>query len=154
MKSKVGATDDKSVAVVGGVPAYKEDFERVARARETGEILESDYVISLPYFNEADFWCFAGTVELTPTIRLGDCLAMKRLNTWREYLPADIICGVVMKEHVMIRRLRNIADDKEHVLLLPVDDLNTTDGETVPKELIVDLYQVVGSIRNYKTMIK
>ena len=154
MKTKVGAADNKSVAAVGGVPAYKEDFERVARAREAGEVLESDYTISLPYFNDADFWCFAGTTELLPTIRLGDCLAMKRLVTWREYFPADIICGVVMKEHTVIRRLRNIAGDKEHVMLLPVDDLNATDGETVPKGLIVELYQVVGSIRNYKTMIK
>ena len=154
MKTKVGATDEKSVAAVGGVLAYKDDFERVARAREAGEVLEPDYTISLPYFNDADFWCFAGTTELAPTIRLGDCLAMKQLTTWREYFPNDIICGVVMKEHTVIRRLRNITGDKEHVMMLPVDDLNSTDGETVPKDLIVDLYQVVGSIRNYKTMIK
>ena len=154
MKTKVGATDEKSVAAVGGVLAYKDDFERVARAREAGEVLEPDYTISLPYFNDADFWCFAGTTELAPTIRLGDCLAMKQLTTWREYFPADIICGVVMKEHTVIRRLRNIAGDKEHVMLLPVGDLNATDGETVPKGLIVELYQVVGSIRNYKTMIR
>lgn len=154
MKTKVGATDEKSVAAMGGVLAYKEDFERVARARETGEVLEPDYTISLPYFNDADFWCFAGTTEMAPTIRLGDCLAMKQLTTWREYFPNDIICGVVMKEHTVIRRLRNITGDKEHVMMLPVGDMNAVDGETVPKELIVDLYQVVGSIRNYKTMIR
>lgn len=154
MKTKVGATDEKSVAAVGGVLAYKDDFERVARAREAGEVLEPDYTISLPYFNDADFWCFAGTTELAPTIRLGDCLAMKQLTTWREYFPNDIICGVVMKEHTVIRRLRNITGDKEHVMMLPVGDMNAVDGETVPKDIVVNLYQVVGSIRNYKTMIK
>ena len=154
MKTKVGATDEKSVAAVGGVLAYKDDFERVARAREAGEVLEPDYTISLPYFNDADFWCFAGTTELAPTIRLGDCLAMKQLTTWREYFPNDIICGVVMKEHTVIRRLRNITGDKEHVMMLPVGDMNAVDGETVPKEIVVNLYQVVGSIRNYKTMIR
>lgn len=154
MKTKVGATDEKSVATVGGVLAYKDDFERVARAREAGEVLEPDYTISLPYFNDADFWCFAGTTELAPTIRLGDCLAMKQLTTWREYFPNDIICGVVMKEHTVIRRLRNITGDKEHVMMLPVGDMNAVDGETVPKEIVVNLYQVVGSIRNYKTMIR
>ena len=154
MKTKVGATDEKSVAAVGGVLAYKDDFERVARAREAGEVLEPDYTISLPYFNDADFWCFAGTTELAPTIRLGDCLAMKQLTTWREYFPNDIICGVVMKEHTVIRRLRNITGDKEHVMMLPVGDMNAVDGETIPKDIVVNLYQVVGSIRNYKTMIK
>lgn len=154
MKTKVGVTDEKSVAAVGGVLAYKDDFERVARAREAGEVLEPDYTISLPYFNDADFWCFAGTTELAPTIRLGDCLAMKQLTTWREYFPNDIICGVVMKEHTVIRRLRNITGDKEHVMMLPVGDMNAVDGETVPKDIVVNLYQVVGSIRNYKTMIK
>lgn len=154
MKTKVGATDEKSVAAVGGVLAYKDDFERVARAREAGEVLEPDYTISLPYFNDADFWCFAGTTELAPTIRLGDCLAMKQLTTWREYFPNDIICGVVMKEHTVIRRLRNITGDKEHVMMLPVGDMNAVDGETVPKDIVVNLYQVVGSIRNYKTMIR
>ncbi|MBO5631434.1 MAG: hypothetical protein J5965_20395 [Aeriscardovia sp.] len=154
MKTKVGATDDKTVAAVGGVLAYRDDFDRVVRAKETGEVLEPDYTISLPYFNDADFWCFAGTTELAPTIWLGDCLAMKRLSTWREYLPKDTICGVVMKEHTMIRRLRSVEGDKEHVLLLPVGDMNATDGETVAKDLIVDLYQVVGSIRNYKSMIR
>lgn len=154
MKTKVGATDEKSVAAVGGVLAYKDDFERVARAREAGEVLEPDYTISLPYFNDADFWCFAGTTELAPTIRLGDCLAMKQLTSWREYFPNDIICGVVMKEHTVIRRLRNITGDKEHVMMLPVGDMNAVDGETVPKDIVVNLYQVVGSIRNYKTMIK
>ena len=154
MKTKVGATDEKSVAAVGGVLAYKDDFERVARAREAGEVLDPDYTISLPYFNDADFWCFAGTTELAPTIRLGDCLAMKQLTTWREYFPNDIICGVVMKEHTVIRRLRNITGDKEHVMMLPVGDMNAVDGETVPKDIVVNLYQVVGSIRNYKTMIK
>ena len=154
MKTKVGATDEKSVAAVGGVLAYKDDFERVARAREAGEVLEPDYTISLPYFNDADFWCFAGTTELAPTIRLGDCLAMKQLTTWREYFPNDIICGVVMKEHTVIRRLRNITGDKEHVMMLPVGDMNAVDGETVPKDIVVNLYQVVGSIRHYKTMIK
>lgn len=154
MKTKVGATDEKSVAAVGGVQAYKDDFERVARAREAGEVLEPDYTISLPYFNDADFWCFAGTTELAPTIRLGDCLAMKQLTTWREYFPNDIICGVVMKEHTVIRRLRNITGDKEHVMMLPVGDMNAVDGETVPKDIVVNLYQVVGSIRNYKTMIR
>ena len=154
MKTKVGATDEKSVAAVGGVLAYKDDFERVARAREAGEVLEPDYTISLPYFNDADFWCFAGTTELAPTIRLGDCLAMKQLTTWREYFPNDIICGVVMKEHTVIRRLRNITGDKEHVMMLPVGDMNAVDGETVPKDIVVNLYQIVGSIRNYKTMIR
>ena len=154
MKTKVGATDEKSVAAVGGVLAYKDDFERVARAREAGEVLDPDYTISLPYFNDADFWCFAGTTELAPTIRLGDCLAMKQLTTWREYFPNDIICGVVMKEHTVIRRLRNITGDKEHVMMLPVGDMNAVDGETVPKDIVVNLYQVVGSIRNYKTMIR
>ena len=154
MKTKVGATDEKSVVAVGGVLAYKDDFERVARAREAGEVLEPDYTISLPYFNDADFWCFAGTTELAPTIRLGDCLAMKQLTTWREYFPNDIICGVVMKEHTVIRRLRNITGDKEHVMMLPVGDMNAVDGETVPKDIVVNLYQVVGSIRNYKTMIR
>ena len=59
-----------------------------------------------------------------------------------------------MKEHTMIRRMRNAAGDKEHVVMLPVSDLDAVDGETVAKDLIVDLYQVVGSIRNFKTMIK
>ncbi len=154
MKTKVGATDDKAVAAVGGVPSYRDDFEQVVRAKEAGQMLEPSYYISLPYFMDADFWCFASTSELAPTIRLGDCLAMKHLTAWREYFPNDIICGVVMKEHTMIRRLRNVAGDKEHVMLLPVDDLSAVDGETVAKNLIVDLYQVVGSIRNYKTMIK
>ena len=154
MKNKIGAADEKSVAAVGGVPAYKEDFERVARAREKGEVLDPDYTISLPYFNDADFWCFAGTTELLPNIRLGDCLAMKRLTAWKDYFPSDIICGVVMKDFAMIRRLRSISGDKEHVMLLPVGDLGTAEGETVPKDIIVELYQVVGSIRNYKTMMK
>lgn len=154
MKTMVGATDNKSAASVGGVLSYRDDFEHIVRAKERGDVLEPNYTISLPYFNDADFWCFASTSELAPTIRLGDCLAMKRLTTWREYFPNDIICGVVMKEHTMIRRMRNAAGDKEHVVMLPVSNLDAVDGETVAKDLIVDLYQVVGSIRNFKTMIK
>lgn len=154
MKSKVGAADNQSAVAVGGVPSYNADFERVVRAKESGEMLEPAYTIALPYFNDADFWCFASTTELAPTIRLGDCLAMKQLTTWREYIPNDIICGVVMKDHVVIRRLRAVAGNKEQILLLPVGDLDAVEGETIPKDLVTDLYQVVGSIRNYKNLIK
>lgn len=154
MKSKVGAADNQSAVTVGGVPAYNADFERVVRAKESGEMLEPAYTIALPYFNDADFWCFASSTELAPNIRLGDCLAMKKLTTWREYFPNDIICGVVMKDHVVIRRLRSVATDENKVMLLPVGDLDAVEGEVVPKDLVTDLYQVVGSIRNYKNIIK
>ena len=59
-----------------------------------------------------------------------------------------------MKDHVVIRRLRAVAGNKEQIMLLSVGDLNTVEGETVPKDLVLDLYQVVGSIRNYKTLIR
>ena len=154
MKSKVGAADSQSAVTVGGVPAYNADFERVVRAKEAGEMMEPAYTISLPYFNDADFWCFASSMEYAPNIRLGDCLAMKKLTIWREYFPNDIVCGVVMKDHVVIRRLRAVTGNKEQIMLLSVGDLNTVEGETVPKDLVLDLYQVVGSIRNYKTLIK
>jgi len=154
MKSKVGAADSQSAVAFGGVPSYNADFERVVRAKEAGEMMEPAYTISLPYFNDADFWCFASTTELAPNIRLGDCLAMKKLTTWREYFPNDIICGVVMRDHVVIRRLRSVVTDETKVMLLPVDDLNAVEGEIISKNLVTDLYQVVGSIRNYKTLIR
>jgi hypothetical protein len=35
-----------------------------------------------------------------------------------------------------------------------VGDLDAVEGEAIPKDLVTDLYQVVGSIRNYKNIIK
>jgi len=74
---------------------YNTDFELCLS--NDGQPITTGCVIpiSLPMAGDFDFMCINNDKSLAPIIMPGDVIALKKLATWKTYIPGDFICVVV-----------------------------------------------------------
>ena len=76
----------------------------------------------------------------------GDIIALKKLSTWKEYIPGDFICVVVTSEHKVLRKVAVTQDDEQSISFTQMVDGKPVESR-IPKDIIIEIYHVVGHFR-------
>ena len=75
-----------------------------------------------------------------------DIIALKRLSSWKEYIPGDFICVVVTSEYKVLRKVSVTQPDEQSINFTQMVD-GTPVESSIPKDIIVEIYKVVGNYR-------
>jgi len=81
-----------------------------------------------------------------PFIMPADIIALKRLSSWKEYIPGDFICVVVTSEYKVLRKVSVTQPDEQSINFTQMVD-GTPVESSIPKDIIVEIYKVVGNYR-------
>ena len=95
---------------------------------------------------DIDFWCINNDKSLVPSILQGDVIALKRLSSWKEYIPGEFICVVVTADYKVLRKVAVTQDDENSICFVQMVDGNPVESH-IPKDIIVEIYKVVGNYR-------
>ena len=95
---------------------------------------------------DLDFWSVNTDKSLAPVIMSGDVIALKKLSTWKEYIPGDFICLVVTSEYKVLRKVSVTQNDDQSISFIQMVDGTPVESK-IPKDIITDIYKVVGNYR-------
>ena len=125
---------------------YNTDFELCLS--NDGQPITTGCVIpiSLPMAGDFDFMCINNDKSLAPIIMPGDVIALKKLATWKTYIPGDFICVVVTSEYKVLRKVSVTQPDEQSINFTQMVD-GTPEESSIPKDIIVEIYKVVGNYR-------
>ena len=125
---------------------YNTDFELCLS--NDGQPITTGCVIpiSLPMAGDFDFMCINNDKSLAPIIMPGDVIALKKLATWKTYIPGDFICVVVTSEYKVLRKVSVTQPDEQSINFTQMVD-GTPVESSIPKDIIVEIYKVVGNYR-------
>ena len=96
---------------------------------------------------DIDFWCINNDRSLLPDILQGDVIALKKLSSWREYIPGEFICVVVTTDYKILRRVAVTQDDENSINFVQMVEGKPVVSK-IPKDIIVEIYKVVGNYRS------
>ena len=99
-----------------------------------------------PPAGDIDLWCINGDKSLEPVIMQGDTIALKKVNTWKTYIPGDLICIVVTNEFKVLRKVSVTQADDQSITFIQMVDGKPIESK-ISKDIIVEIYQVVGHFR-------
>ena len=125
---------------------YNTDFETCLDS--TGQPVPSgnEIPVAFPMAGDFDFMCFNNGNSLSPVIMPGDFIALKKLTTWKTYIPGDVICVVITKEHKVLRKVSVVQDDDQSISFTQMVDGKPVESK-IPKDIILEIYKVVGNYR-------
>ena len=95
---------------------------------------------------DIDLWCINGDKSLEPVIMQGDTIALKKVNTWKTYIPGDLICIVVTNEFKVLRKVSVTQADDQSITFIQMVDGKPVESK-ISKDIIVEIYHVVGHFR-------
>ena len=125
---------------------YNTDFESCLDSNGQPVICGTEVPVSFPMAGDFDFMCFNNGNSLAPVIMPGDFIALKKLTSWKTYIPGDIICVVITNEYKMLRKVSVTQDDDENITFTQMVDGKPVDSK-IPKDIIIEIYKVVGNYR-------
>lgn len=96
--------------------------------------------------NERLFYNTDFDKSLAPIIMPGDVIALKKLATWKTYIPGDFICVVVTSEYKVLRKASVTQPDEQSINFTQMVD-DTPVESSILKDIIVEIYKVVGNYR-------
>ncbi len=79
-------------------------------------------------------------------LQIYDVIALKKLATWKTYIPGDFICVVVTSEYKVLRKVSVSQPDEQSINFTQMVD-GTPVESSIPKDIIVEIYKVVGNYR-------
>ena len=125
---------------------YKADFNTCIDNKGQPIPTMSSMPLVFPLAGDVDFWCVNNDKSLIPEIILGDIVALKRLTTWKKYIPGGLTCVVVTSEYTMLRKGSVSQPDEESVNFTQFEEGKPIES-SVPKDIILEIYKVVGIFR-------
>ena len=93
-----------------------------------------------------DFWCINYDLSLYPEIDSGDCIALKRLDGWKDYIPGNFNCVVVTGKYKVLRKVAVTQSDNDSITFVQMVNGSPTES-SIPKNIIIEIYKVEGIIR-------
>lgn len=127
-----------------GRPYYAVDFAAGFDILENDQTNTPSYYINFPPYNDCDCWCNARGNSMDPTISSGDLIAMKRIHDFR-YLINGEIYGIVTSNG--LRTIKRVRDNGRTLTLIP--DNKEIPEQTIPKEIITNVFIIKGSIKQF-----
>ena len=128
-----------------GKPFFPGDFVACINSKGEPEFTGEEKTIAFP-LADIDFWCINNDKSLLPIILQGDVIALKKLSSWRDYIPGEFICVVVTADYKVLRKVAVTQDDENSIRFIQVVDGNPVESN-IPKDIIIEIYKVVGNYR-------
>ena len=153
MKSDSAKTNTAAVPNANGIPCYRHDIEDLLLSMERGEAVLPESYIYPQECKAAEFWCHIHRANAIPFFVPGDRVAVKKRNDWMLYLPSGTVCCLVMSDGIVLRRVRKVPGDDQHLEAFFVNDLENKNGEKVPIELIKSVYEILYLFRDIKPFV-
>ena len=95
-----------------------------------------------------NFMCINNDKSLAPIIMPGDVIALKKLATWKTYIPGDFICVVVTSEYKVLRKVSVTQPDEQNITFTQMVEGKPVESK-VPKDIIVEIYAIVCNLHRY-----
>ena len=116
-----------------------------------GQLVPSRNAIPIvfPIVGDVDFWCVNYDKSLIPIIDPEDVIALKKLDSWKEYIPGNFICIFVTKSYKILRKVAIQQGDDQFVSVIQLDDDGTSAVSRIPKSVILEVYRVVGNLHRF-----
>jgi hypothetical protein len=125
---------------------YNTDFDSCLDSNGQPISTGKETPVSFPMAGDFDFMCINTDKSLAPFIMPADIIALKRLSSWKEYIPGDFICVVVTSEYKVLRKVSVTQPDEQSINFTQMVD-GTPVESSIPKDIIVEIYKVVGNYR-------
>lgn len=131
-----------------GVPYYDVDFYGGFDFAFNDQTIQPAFMIDYAPYNDCDAWINVSGKSMSPFISHGDIAALKKLNTWQEFIPFGEIYAVLTEEHKTIK-IVTAGKDEDHLTLVPYNKSREFVEQQIPKKLIHQMYRVKGSIKKF-----
>ena len=131
-----------------GVPYYDVDFYGGFDFAFNDQTILPAFFIDYAPYNDCDAWINVSGKSMSPFISHGDIAALKKLNSWREFIPFGEIYAVLTDEHKTIK-IVTAGKDEYHLTLVPYNKGREFVEQQIPKKLIHQMYRVKGSIKKF-----
>ena len=141
----------KSPAVISkhqGAPYYDVDFIGGFDLVFNEQSIKPSFYIDYPPYNDADAWINVTGKSMSPFISHGDIAAIKRIESWKDFLPFGEIYAVITDEHRTIKIVTQ-GKDEDHFTLVPYNKSKEFVEQQIPKKLINNVYRVKGTIKKF-----
>lgn len=125
---------------------YNTDFKKCLDSKGEPISTATSTPILFPPAGDIDFWCINGDKSLEPVIMQGDTIALKKVNTWKTYIPGDLICIIVTSEFKVLRKVSVTQADEQSITFIQMVDGKPVESK-ISKDIIIEIYQVVGHFR-------
>ena len=125
---------------------YNTDFDSCLDSNGQPIPTGKETLVSFPMAGDFDFMCINNDKSLAPIIMPGDVIALKKLATWKTYIPGDFVCVVVTSEYKVLRKVSVTQSDEQSINFTQMVD-GTPVESSIPKDIIVEIYKVVGNYR-------
>ena len=125
---------------------YNTDFESCLDSDGQPISTGNEIAMSFPMAGDFDFMCINTDKSLAPIIMPADIIALKKYATWEKYIPGDFICIVVTSEYKVLRKVSVTQPDEQSINFTQMVD-GTPVESSIPKDIIVEIYKVVGNYR-------
>lgn len=112
-----------------------------------GQLVPSRNAIPIvfPIVGDVDFWCVNYDKSLIPVITPEDVIALKKQDSWKEYIPGNFICIFVTKSYKILRKVAIQQEDEQFISVIQLDDDGTSAVSRIPKSVILEVYRVVAN---------
>jgi len=116
-----------------------------------GQLVSSRNAIPIvfPIVGDVDFWCVNYDRSLIPVINPEDVIALKKLDSWKEYIPGNFICIFVTKSYKILRKVAIQQEDEKYISVIQLDDDGKAAVSRIPKSIILEVYRVVGNLHRF-----
>lgn len=131
-----------------GVPYYDVDFIGGFDLVLNDQTINPEYYIDFKPYNNAKYWANVSGHSMEPSISHGDMIAIKEIETWREFLPYGEVYGIVTDEFRTIKVVSKGDDDKSFSLI-PLNKDPQYSAQSIPKHLIRKVFSVLGAVKKF-----
>lgn len=127
------------------IPYYAVDFAAGFSLLYNDQTNVPADMVRLPQFSGADCLVDVSGKSMEPLISPGDCIAIKRLENWREmYLPGEVY-AIVTDEYRTIKRVRKSEKGDGWLRLVPENP--DYDPQDIKSESVLAMFTVLGAIK-------
>lgn len=125
---------------------YNVDFKKCLDSNGQPVSTVASTSTKFPPAGDIDLWCINGDKSMEPVIMQGDTIALKKVNTWKTYIPGDLICVIVTNEFKVLRKVSVTQADDQSITFIQMVDGKPVESR-IPKDIIIEIYHVVGHFR-------
>lgn len=129
-----------------GVKYYDVDFVAGFDLIFNDQTINPTYYIDFKPYNHADFWVNVTGRSMEPMLSPGDMIAIKEIESWRDFLLSGEVYAIVAKE---MRTIKIITEGptKDSLLLIPVNQAPEYCKQIIQKNMILRVFSVLGCMK-------
>lgn len=132
-----------------GVPYYDVDFIGGFDLLVNDQTVNPTYYIDFQPYNDADCWINVTGKSMGPLIAHGDIIALKEVPEWKRFLLEGEIYAIVTDNGFRTVKIIGKGPDKDHFMLIPYNKSEEYAPQEIPKDVIVKIFRVKGSIKKF-----